>query len=125
LKKKATTPVRKNYGKTLRILIVIKTRLFPSFDIFNFTLAPIRQEARTAKKQQKMECQNQLSQPQSNVSVGSKKSSAAGSNGLKNGKCSFKILNKIGQGGYGYVFTVEKTSGPDANTIYAMKVGFV
>ena len=44
-------------------------------------------------------------------------------NGLKNGKCSFKILNKIGQGGYGYVFTVEKTSGPDANTVYAMKVG--
>ena len=43
-------------------------------------------------------------------------------NVVKNGRCAFKILNKIGQGGYGFVFTVEKTSGPDENTIYAMKV---
>jgi len=35
---------------------------------------------------------------------------------------SFKILNKIGQGGYGYVFTVEKENGPDKKTVYAMKV---
>ena len=43
-------------------------------------------------------------------------------NGAKKGRCAFKILNKIGQGGYGFVFTVEKTCGPDENTIYAMKV---
>ena len=51
-----------------------------------------------------------------------KNGTAPGMNGFKNGKCCFKILNKIGQGGYGYVFTVEKTSGPDENTVYAMKV---
>ena len=35
---------------------------------------------------------------------------------------SFKIVNKIGQGGYGLVYAVEKNEGPDRKTIYAMKV---
>jgi len=35
---------------------------------------------------------------------------------------SFKILHKIGQGGFGQVYTVEKMNGPDERSIYAMKV---
>ncbi len=37
-------------------------------------------------------------------------------------KCSFQVLNKIGQGGYGSVYTVEKNEGVDQRTVYAMKV---
>ena len=36
--------------------------------------------------------------------------------------CSFTVINKIGQGGYGLVFTVKKNQGVDKNKIYAMKV---
>lgn len=36
--------------------------------------------------------------------------------------CSFTVLNKIGQGGYGHVFIVEKNQGIDKKDIYAMKV---
>ena len=35
---------------------------------------------------------------------------------------SFKVVNKIGQGGYGLVYAVEKNEGSDRKTIYAMKV---
>lgn len=38
--------------------------------------------------------------------------------------CSFKVLSKIGQGGYGEVYVVEKNEGIDKNAIYAMKVRF-
>ena len=37
-------------------------------------------------------------------------------------KCSFQVLNKIGQGGYGTVYTVEKNEGIDKNIVYALKV---
>ncbi len=36
--------------------------------------------------------------------------------------CSFTILSKIGQGGYGRVYVVQKNQGEDENAIYAMKV---
>lgn len=36
--------------------------------------------------------------------------------------CSFTVVNKIGQGGYGHVFIVEKNQGIDKKDIYAMKV---
>ena len=36
--------------------------------------------------------------------------------------CSFKILSKIGQGGYGSVYVVEKNQGIDRHAVYAMKV---
>ncbi len=39
-----------------------------------------------------------------------------------NATASFKILHKIGQGGYGHVYTVEKLNGGDEKSIYAMKV---
>ena len=65
-----------------------------------------------------MECKSQTNGLELNNKL------SPGSNGVKTGRCAFKILNKIGQGGYGFVFTVEKTCGPDENTIYAMKVRF-
>ena len=37
-------------------------------------------------------------------------------------RVSFKIINKIGQGGYGLVYVVEKNEGIDKKAIYAMKV---
>jgi len=37
-------------------------------------------------------------------------------------RVSFKIVNKIGQGGYGIVYVVEKNEGVDKKAIYAMKV---
>jgi len=37
-------------------------------------------------------------------------------------RVSFKIINKIGQGGYGLVYTVEKNEGIDKKAVYAMKV---
>ena len=39
-----------------------------------------------------------------------------------NTDCSFKILSKIGQGGYGSVYVVEKNQGIDKHAVYAMKV---
>ena len=38
--------------------------------------------------------------------------------------CSFKLISKIGQGGYGSVYLVEKNEGLDQKAIYAMKVFF-
>jgi hypothetical protein len=37
-------------------------------------------------------------------------------------RVSFKIINKIGQGGYGLVYVVEKNEGIDKKAVYAMKV---
>ena len=36
--------------------------------------------------------------------------------------CSFQLISKIGQGGYGSVYLVEKNEGLDQKAIYAMKV---
>jgi hypothetical protein len=67
-----------------------------------------------------MECQTQTHPTTNGMDLSLKVPNPG--NGSKNGRCAFKILNKIGQGGYGFVFTVEKTCGPDENTVYAMKV---
>lgn len=37
-------------------------------------------------------------------------------------KCSFRLVNKIGQGGYGSVYLVQKNQGLDREAFYAMKV---
>ena len=37
-------------------------------------------------------------------------------------KCSFRLVNKIGQGGYGSVYLVQKNQGSDREALYAMKV---
>ena len=37
-------------------------------------------------------------------------------------KCSFRLVKKIGQGGYGSVYLVQKNQGSDSEAFYAMKV---
>ena len=37
-------------------------------------------------------------------------------------KCSFRLVKKIGQGGYGSVYLVQKNQGSDREAFYAMKV---
>lgn len=42
--------------------------------------------------------------------------------GCKVGPIDFTLLKVLGKGGYGKVFQVKKTTGSDANKLYAMKV---
>ena len=55
-------------------------------------------------------------------STASKEEAASSTCEEENEECSFRLISKIGQGGYGSVYLVQKNQGFDKNSIYALKV---
>ena len=55
-------------------------------------------------------------------STSSEEKASSATCGEEDEECSFRLISKIGQGGYGSVYLVQKHQGLDKNSIYALKV---
>ena len=55
-------------------------------------------------------------------STSSEEKASSATCGEEEEECSFRLISKIGQGGYGSVYLVQKNQGLDKNSIYALKV---